>query len=125
MLSPMPELGQPSSYLALERGTRVYANDGRDLGEVQHVLADPGLDVFDGFVLDTTVLPGGHRFVDASQVAEVYERGVVLSLDGDAAERLPKPTANPGEADVGPDDMVAAGSHDKLRRAWDLISGKG
>jgi hypothetical protein len=125
MLIPMPDLGQPSSYLTLDKGTRVYSSDEQDLGEVQHVLADPGLDVFDGFVLDTTVLPGGHRFVDASQVAEVYERGVVLTLDGATAERLPKPTANPGEVEVGPDDLVAAGSHEKLRRAWDLLSGKG
>jgi hypothetical protein len=104
----MADLGQPSSYLALEQGTRVYSSDERDLGEVQHVLGDPGLDVFDGFVLDTTVLPGGHRFVDASQVAEVYERGVVLTVDAAAAERLPKPTANPGEVEVGPDDLWRA-----------------
>jgi hypothetical protein len=121
----MPDLGQPSSYLTLEKGTRVYSSDERDLGEVQHVLSDPGLDVFDGFVLDTTALPGGHRFVDASQVDEVYERGVVLSIDAAAAARLPKPSANPGEIEVGADDLVGPGAHDKLRRAWDLISGKG
>jgi hypothetical protein len=125
MLSPMPDLGQPSSYLTLEKGARVYSSDEQDLGEVLHVLADPGLDVFDGFVLDTTVLPGGHRFVDASQVDEVYERGVVLVVDAAAAERLPKPTANPGEAEVGADDLVPPGAHEKLRRAWELISGKG
>jgi hypothetical protein len=125
MLRWMPDLGQPSSYLALDRGTRVYSSDGADLGEVQHVLGDAGLDLFDGFVLDTSVLPGGHRFVDASQVEEVYERGVVLTVDAATAERLPKPSANPGEVEVGPDDLVAAGGRDKLRRAWDLISGKG
>jgi hypothetical protein len=124
MLGPMADLGQPSSYLALEKGTRVYSSDERDLGEVQHVLGDPGLDLFDGFVLDTTVLPGGLRFVDASQVEEVYERGVVLTLDAATAERLPKPTANPADVELGPDDLVAPGGHDKLRRAWDLISGK-
>ena len=123
MLPAMLDLGQPSSYLALEKGTRVYSSDERGLGEVLHVLADPALDVFDGFVLDATALPGGHRFVDASQVTEVYERGVVLSVDAATAERLPKPTANPGELEVGADDLVAPGGHEKLRRAWDLISG--
>jgi hypothetical protein len=121
----MTDLGQPSSYIALEEGTKVYSSDRRELGEVQHVLADPGLDVFDGFVLDTTALPGGHRFVDASQVTEVYERGVVLKIDASAAERLPEPTANPGEVEVGPDDLVAAKKPGKLRRAWDLLTGKG
>lgn len=111
--------------MVLEPGTAVYSSDGEKLGEVEHVLADAGLDVFDGFVVDTSVLPGGHRFVDAPQVDEVYERGVVLKIDAAAAEKLPEPSANPAEMEVGADDMVSGPSHDKLRRAWDLISGKG
>jgi len=119
------DLGQPSSYMVLRPGTPVYSSDGEKVGKVEHVLADADLDVFDGFVVDTSVLPGGHRFVDAPQVGEVYERGVVLGIDAAAAEWLPEPSANPAEMEVGADDMVAGPSHDKLRRAWDLISGKG
>ena len=120
----MEDLGAPASYLTLEEGVPAFSSDDAPLGKVQHVLADPDADVFDGIVLDTSVLPGGHRFVDASQVEEIYERGVVLSLDRDAAERLPRPSENPGEIDVGPDDVVPDELHDKLRRAWDRISGK-
>jgi hypothetical protein len=121
----MDDLGQPISYLALEKGAPVYAGDGKRLGDVEHVLADPDADVFDGFVIDTSVLPGGHRFVDAPQVDRIYERGVVLNLDAAAAESLPEPSGNPATLEVGPDDMVPEGLDDKLRRAWDLISGKG
>jgi hypothetical protein len=121
----MDDLGQPSSYLTLEPGVPVYSSDGKGLGKVEHVLAEPASDVFDGFVVDTSVLPGGHRFVDAPEVDEIYERGVVLKIDAAAAEELPKPSANPGALEVGPDDMAPSGRHDKLRRAWDLISGKG
>ena len=120
----MDDLGAPSSYLAVQPGVPVYSSDGEKLGEVEHVLAVPDDDIFDGIVLDTSVLPGGHRFVDAPEVAEIYERGVVLSIDAAAAERLPEPSANPGALEVGPGDMVKGG-HEKLRRAWDLISGKG
>lgn len=120
----MDDFGAPSSYLAVRPGVPVYSSDGKKLGEVEHVLAVPDDDIFDGIVLDTSVLPGGHRFVDAPEVAEIYERGVVLSIDAAAAERLPEPSANPGALEVGPDDMVKGG-HKKLRRAWDLISGKG
>jgi hypothetical protein len=120
----MEDMGAPSSYLALQPGTAVYTSDGRKIGEVEHVLAVPDDDIFDGVVLDTSVLPGGHRFVDAPEVAEIYERGVVLAIDAAAAEKLPEPSANPGALEVGPDDMVD-GKHDRLRRAWDLISGKG
>lgn len=125
MLNDMEDLGQPSSYMTLREGVTVYSSDGTDLGKVEHVLADPEVDVFDGIVIDTSILPGGHRFVDAPEVAEIYERGVVLSIDAAAAERLPEPSANPGALEAGPADMAPADRGDKLRRAWDRISGKG
>jgi hypothetical protein len=121
----MDDLGAPGSYLTLEKGVEVYSSDERGIGKVAHVLADPDADLFDGFVVDTSVLPGGHRFVDATQVDEIYERGVVLTVDAAAAESLPQPSENPGEIEVGPDDVVPDELHDKLRRAWDRISGKG
>ncbi len=120
----MEDLGEPSSYMTLKKGVAVYSSDSKELGRVEYVLADPDLDVFDGIVIDTSVLPGGRRFVDAPEVAACYERGVVLKVDAAAAERLPEPSANPGELEVGADDMVPDGKHEKLRRAWDLISGK-
>jgi hypothetical protein len=118
----MEDLGAPSSYLALRPGVAVFTSDGEKIGEVEHVLAVPDDDVFDGIVLDTSVLPGGHRFVDAPEVDEIYERGVVLKIDAAAAEALPEPSANPGALEAGPDD-VEGGKRGKLRRAWDLISG--
>src|SRR3954463_970161 len=120
----MEDLGAPASYLTLAEGVAVYSSDGEKLGKVEHVLADPDVDIFDGIVLDTSVLPGGHRFVDADQVASIHERGVVLGVDADTAETLPEPSANPGEMEVGPDDLVPDETRDKLRRAWDRISGK-
>ena len=121
----MEDLGRPSSYLTLEPGASVYSSDEELLGEVEHVLADPEVDVFDGFVIDTSVLPGGRRFVDAGQVDEVYERGVVLNLNAEDAERLPEPSANPAALEAGPEDMVPEDLRDKLHRAWDLLSGRG
>jgi hypothetical protein len=117
------DLGAPASYLTLEKGAAVLARDGARIGRVEHVLADPDADIFDGIVLDTSVLPGGHRFVDASQVDEVYERGVVLTVDAEAAQSLPEPSETPATVDVGPEDTVPDDLGDKLRRAWDVISG--
>jgi hypothetical protein len=119
----VPELGEPASYLVLTEGAPVHASGGEELGKVKHVLAAPDLDVFDGIVVDLSAPPGGLRFVDASQVDEVYERGVVLLLDASAAEALPEPSANPAEMTAGPGDTVPDDLHDKLRRAWDRISG--
>ena len=41
--------------------------------------------MFDGIVVDTTAGPGGHKFVDAPEVEEIYDRGIVLTIDARAA----------------------------------------
>ena len=87
----MEDLGDPISYLVLAKGTRVVSSDGKKLGSVHEVIADETLDIFEGLVIDRSLLPGGHRYVDATQVDEIYERGVVLDLDAAAAEQLPPP----------------------------------
>ena len=124
----MDDLGAPSSFLVLAEGTPIYASDGEQIGKVEHVLADEETDIFDGIVLDTSVLPGGHRFVDASQIDEIYERGVVLTIDAASAQQLHEPSANPAAMEVTGEDFVEREWDDelegKLKRAWDRISGK-
>jgi uncharacterized protein YrrD len=122
----MPDLGEPSSYLSLSKGADCYSCDGEKVGEVEHILAAPEQDIFDGLVLDTSVLPGGQRFVDSEQVEEIFERGVLLKIDRQEAERLPEPSANPATLEVSPDDVSEDDEGTlkrKLRRAWQLISG--
>jgi uncharacterized protein YrrD len=114
------DLGAPGSYMTLAEGVPVYSSDGRRLGAVEHVLAEPDKDIFDGIVIDV----GGHRFVDAPEVDRIHEKGVVLTLDAASAERLPEPGANPATMSVDPDDTVEGELERKLRRAWDLISGR-
>jgi hypothetical protein len=120
----MEDLGPPGSYMTLSAGVPVYSRDGERLGEVEHVLAEPEKDIFDGIVFDASPLPGGHRFVDGPEVERIHERGVVLTLDAASAERLPEPGPNPATMSAGPDDTVEGELERKLRRAWDLISGK-
>jgi uncharacterized protein YrrD len=118
------DLGQPASYLTLKAGTAVYSADGDEIGKVTHVLFDEGEDVFDGIVIGDHVFGRDHRFADAADVQEIFEQGVELKLDRAACEGLPEPTANPA---VMQDDPAVANSdfrHQKLGRAWDLISGK-
>ena len=109
--------------MTLQPGVPVYSSDGQRLGEVEHVLAEPEKDIFDGVVIDTSVLPGGNRFVDAPEVREIHERGIVLSLDRTAAEHLPEPSENPAAMAAGPDDTAEGELERKLRRAWDYLSG--
>jgi hypothetical protein len=74
------------------------------------------------------VLPGGHRFVDAPEVEEIFERGVLLKIDREQADSLPEPGANPAALEVTAEDLTDPEEGElkrKLRHAWDRISGKG
>src|SRR5438067_13281827 len=108
----------PISYRSLEAGTPVISADGDEVGTVEHVLADEEADIFDGIVIDVRLGPGGLHFVDATQVAELRETGVVLTLPGADVEHLPKPQPNPAVlAHHGADDSESQ-LEQKLRRAW-------
>ena len=123
MLDSMENLGERSSYLTLKKGVPVYSSDGQRLGRVVRAISAPNIDMFDGVVFDTTAGPGGHRFVDAPEVGEIYERGVVLKIDAAEAASLPAPGANPAALSVNPADLVG-GRPGFFRRAWNSISGK-
>jgi hypothetical protein len=86
----MEDLGHPVSYLVAKRGIPVFSSDGQKLGHVVEVSAAAEANMFDGIVFDTTKGPGGHRFVDAPEVGQIYERGVVLGIDAEQAAQLPK-----------------------------------
>jgi uncharacterized protein YrrD len=122
MLAFVDGAGQPISYKVLEAGTAVYSSDGERIGEVAHVLSAPEEDVFDGIVIDERTGPGGHRFADADDVASIHERAVTLRLDAAASRALPAPSENPAVMKDDPAER-GPGFSDKLRRAWDLLSG--
>jgi len=121
MLGRVNDLGAPTSYLALQPGTPVYDAGGEEIGTVDHVLGDPGVDIFDGLVVDTRPLLGGHRFADAEQVASIHERGVVLRV---VRDELHEPSGNPAVMRADPDTVEDSELTAKLRRAWDWISGR-
>lgn len=77
------DLGPQIAYTVLARGTPVYDRSGEHLGDVDRVIAEPSLDIFDGLVVRAHRI-GRAVFADATRVAELHERGVVLSVDGDA-----------------------------------------
>jgi uncharacterized protein YrrD len=120
-MSATDDLGAPVSYLALDEGVAVYSADGDEVGHVAHVLADEEEDIFDGIVIAHGL--GHHSFADAEQVAAIHERGVVLALTGAEAEALPEPSENPAVMQDDAADPDGSPLTDKLRRAWDLLSG--
>ena len=86
----MEDLGSPISYMVLEPGVAVFSSDGERLGSVVSVERDTATDIFDGIVFAAEVRFFGRRFVDAPEVGEIYERGVILRIDASAAAELPE-----------------------------------
>ncbi len=111
--------GRPVAYLALEEGTPVFAVDGTRVGTVEHVLADVDADIFDGLLV--ALEGGGHRFADAEQVGDLYERRAELRV---RAGDLSEPSENAATMGAEPADTVPDTAGDRLRRAWDYLSGK-
>jgi hypothetical protein len=117
------DLGPPISYQVLEAGTPVLSSDGHEVGTVAHVLAVESEDVFDGIVIAEPSAPGKHRFADADDVEEIHQHAVRLKLDRAACAHLPEPTANPAVMRDDPGGRPPTELADKLRRAWNFLSG--
>jgi uncharacterized protein YrrD len=86
----MEDLGDPISYLVAKKGIPVYSSDGEKLGRVIEVAAAPEANMFDGILFDTSWGPGGRRFVDAPEVGQIYEQGVILKIAAAEVDSLPK-----------------------------------
>jgi hypothetical protein len=80
------EYGDPIAYIALRPGTAIVSSDERSLGTVERVIDNPRENIFDGIVMRA----GERRvWVDAPDIARIYERAVLLSIDAQATAELP------------------------------------
>ena len=71
-------IGDQIGYQVLAKGTPVVTTDGVTLGAVAQVLDNAREHIFDGIVVRTQ---DGKVFVDAPEVARIYERRVELTVD--------------------------------------------
>ena len=118
------DYGAPRSFLQIDPGVDVISSDGQRIGKLEHVLADEQTSIFDGVVIDVAAGPGGHRFVDAPDVVEFRERAVVIAVAAADVDGLPAPSANPAVMQHGGAEDSESELVQKLRRAWDLLSGR-
>jgi len=81
--------GHSVHYTAVTRGTPVYTADGAEIAKVDAVVDNYREHIFDGLVIETK--DGELRFVDAPEVARTAERAVTLTIDAEAAGKLPPP----------------------------------
>jgi sporulation protein YlmC with PRC-barrel domain len=109
--------GLPIAYELLNAGVPVYASDGEQVGTVGAVLAAPEKDIFHGLLVNTP--EHDVRFVEASSIASIHERGVDLRIAADAARALPPPEHSTPVFTEEP-------SHQQRLRHWmNVITGRG
>jgi hypothetical protein len=87
------DIGEGVHYTAVEPGTPVYSADEVDVGRVEAILDNYREHIFDGVVFVDR--GGALRFVDAPEVARTAERGVVLEIAAEEAQRLGPPEKAP------------------------------
>jgi hypothetical protein len=80
-------MADPVSWLLVEKGWRVYAVGGSEIGRVDEVVGDSGKDIFDGLTISSGVL-GRPRYVPSERVQTITEGRVELDLSTAEAEHL-------------------------------------
>jgi hypothetical protein len=108
------DLGDLVAYTAIVDGTPVYDHQGSRIGVVEYVMEVGG--IFEGVIVHTHPLPGRHLFAGADQIAEIHERGVVLSV---TERELHTPQHESRQRRAGKSSLEA-----RLRRAWDWLTGQ-
>jgi uncharacterized protein YrrD len=96
-------MADPVSWLVIEPGWEVVASDGAELGKVDEVVGDTGVDIFYGLSVSTGFL-ARPRYVPAEVVAEITQGRIRLKLPRDQFERLSEFTEPPASLEVSAAD---------------------
>jgi hypothetical protein len=86
----------------IERGWKVVAADGTDVGKVEEIVGDTGSDIFNGLSIATGLL-GKPKYVPAERVREITEGQVELDLSPDAVGNLDDHEVQPPSEQFRPD----------------------
>ena len=113
------DLGAPVSDRALADGVPVYDRTGARVGVVDRVMRDEATDIFEGIIIHTLPLPGRHLYASHEQIAELRERGVVLSVEASELHELSPRSGRRRRGSQSPESPLERG----LRRALDWLEG--
>ena len=91
----------PVSWLMIEPGWKVVDAGGDDVGRVEEVVGDTGVDIFNGLSISTGLL-GGSLYVPAEVVSTIVEGAVHLQLSAADVKRLDKYDRPPQSEEILP-----------------------
>lgn len=115
----MDDLGDRIAFPALREGTPVYDDRDERIGVVDEVLIESPGGIFEGVIVHTLPLPGHHLRARPDQIADLRERGVLLSVSRDALTEEPGRRRR-GGAEPSPEPALER----VARRVWDRLAGR-
>ena len=95
-------MADPVSWKVIERGWKVRAADGSDLGTVHEVVGDANIDIFNGLHVSPGMLKSS-RYVPSERVAEIVDGEVRLDMAAADFDDLDAAAPAPPSADVRAD----------------------
>ena len=81
-------MAYPVSWYVVEKGWKVLAADGSEIGTVDEVLGDENADIFDGLAVSRGVV-AATVYVPAESVDGIVEGAITLTTGPDEVEALP------------------------------------
>jgi uncharacterized protein YrrD len=87
----------------IERGWKVMDAGGSEIGRIEEVVGDTGVDIFNGLSISTGLLAGA-RYVPAEAVDSITEGSVVLRLSRDEVKGLQTYNEPPPSEEILPPD---------------------
>jgi hypothetical protein len=94
-------MSDPVSWLLIEPGWKVLDANGDDVGRVEEVVGDSGIDIFNGLAISKGLL-AARRYVPAEVVGAITEGAVQLQLSSDEIDRLDEYNEPPPSEELRP-----------------------
>jgi len=94
-------MADPVSWLVIERGWKVLAADGTEVGSVDELIGDTGKDIFNGLSVSTGLLKRS-RYVPSERVIAILEGVVQLDLAAHQIDGLDAHRDQPPSAEIRP-----------------------
>jgi hypothetical protein len=107
------------SWKAIEKGARVLASDGEDIGQVREIAGDAEADIFSGLVVSLSRL-SANRFLPSERVTAIWPDRVETNLTVEQAEALDDYAEPVAERWQTPDDFMT-----RLRRFFGFYGKRG
>jgi hypothetical protein len=95
-------MADPVSWMVVERGWSVVANDGGEVGKVDQVLGDTEADIFDGLAVGAGTVLDRPLYVPSEKVGAIEEGTVHLGIDSDEYHQLAPYEPPPSERFLAP-----------------------